>query len=46
MLLRAVRQTMRDTMKEARIAGKVEAYEECLAELQQFAKEQLQEAAQ
>jgi hypothetical protein len=44
MLLSAVRQSVRDTMKEARLAGKVEAYEDCLRELQRFAEEQLRNA--
>ena len=46
MLLRAVRLSIRDTMKEARLAGMVQAYEECLGEMQRFAKEQLQEVRQ
>lgn len=46
LLLSAVRQTVRDTMKEARLAGKVEAYEDALAELQHFAKKALEEASQ
>lgn len=45
-LLRAVRQPIRDTMKEARLAGKVEAYENALQELRHFAQEQLKEARQ
>jgi hypothetical protein len=45
-LLNAVRQSIRDTMKEARLAGKAEAYEEAMKELQRFAEEQLQKAAQ
>ena len=43
-LLVAVRQPVRDTMREARIAGQVEAYEHCLSELHEFAKQQLTEA--
>ncbi len=46
MLLSAVRQNVRDTMKEARLAGKVEAYENSLRELQRFSEEQLQGASQ
>jgi len=44
MLLRAVRQPIRDTMKEARLAGKVEAYEDSLRDMIQFAQEQMREA--
>lgn len=40
-LLHAVQQHSRDTMKEARLAGKVEAYEETLSQMQRFAEEQL-----
>jgi hypothetical protein len=46
MLLSAVRQGARDTMKEARLAGKVEAYENTLREMELFAKEQLEQASQ
>lgn len=46
MLLSAVRQSVRDTMKEARLAGKVEAYENSLRELRRFAEEQLRSAKQ
>lgn len=46
MLLLAVRQSIRDTMKEARLAGKVEAYENALRDLEHFAKKQLEQAAQ
>ncbi len=45
-LLHAVQQHQRDTMKEARLAGKVEAYETCLEDLQRFAERQVREAAQ
>jgi hypothetical protein len=45
MLLSAVRQSVRDTMKEARLAGKVEAYENSLRELQRFAEEQMRDAS-
>jgi hypothetical protein len=44
MLLRAVRQSVRDTMKEARLAGKVEAYEDALMDLKRFAEEQIRSA--
>lgn len=43
-LLTAVRQYARDTMKEARLAGKAESYEEALGELQRFSEEQLRGA--
>jgi hypothetical protein len=46
MLLSAVRQSARDTQKESRLAGKVEAYENALAELRQFAKKSLEQANQ
>jgi hypothetical protein len=46
MLLQAVRSPGRDTMKEARLAGKVEAYETALSELTRFAKDQLRKASQ
>lgn len=45
-LQRAVLQNMRDTMKEARLAGRVDAYEKALPELQRFAEKQLREATQ
>jgi hypothetical protein len=44
MLLSAVRQSVRDTMKEARLAGKVEAYEDSLEDLKRFAEEQIRNA--
>ncbi len=44
MLLRAVRQSVRDTMKESRLAGKIEAYEDGLRDLQRFAEEQIRSA--
>jgi hypothetical protein len=44
LLLRAVRQSIRDTMKEARLAGKVEAYEDSLRDLERFAQEQIRSA--
>jgi hypothetical protein len=44
LLLRAVRQSVRDTMKEARLAGKVEAYEDSLRDLERFAQEQIRSA--
>jgi hypothetical protein len=46
MLLSAVRHAIRDNQKESRLAGKVEAYENTLRELEQFAREQLQVATQ
>ena len=45
-LVSAVRYQVRDTMKEARLAGKAESYEEAFSELQRFAEEQLKGAAQ
>lgn len=44
-LLRAVRRNDRDTMQEARFAGKVEAYEAMMEDLEQFSEEQLKGAA-
>lgn len=44
MLLRAVRMPVRETMKEARLAGKIEAYEDSLMELERFAQEQIRSA--
>lgn len=44
MLLQAVRHPVRDTMKEARLAGKVEAYESALTELKHFAAESLRQS--
>ena len=43
-LVQAVRQKERDTMKESYLAGKVEAYETLLSQLEHFAQEQLQKA--
>ena len=45
MLLNAVRHTIRDTMKEARLAGKIEAYENAVHDLEQFAREQIKGAS-
>jgi len=45
-LVSAVRQHLRDTMKEARLAGKEEAYREVMGELARFAEEQLSSASQ
>lgn len=45
-LLHAVQQHQRDTMKEARLAGKIEAYSNCLTELWRFAEEQMRSASQ
>jgi hypothetical protein len=44
-LIAAVRQNMRDTMKEARLAGKAESYEEAFSEMQRFAEEQLKSSS-
>jgi hypothetical protein len=46
LLLRALRQKDRDTMKEAAIAGKIDAYETALSELQHFATRQIKEASE
>jgi hypothetical protein len=46
MLLSAVRQHVRDNQKESRLAGKVEAYENALADLRRFSEEQLRGASQ
>lgn len=46
LLLRAVRQPTRDTMKEAAFAGRVEAYDTCLRDLEIFAKRQMAQASQ
>lgn len=46
LLLRAVRQQTRDTMREARIAGLCEAYENGLPDLTAFARKALEEAKQ
>lgn len=45
-LVSAVRQNVRDTMKEARLAGKAESYEEALDEMQRFAQDQLKSSSQ
>ena len=45
-LVTAVRQSVRDTMKEARLAGKVEVYENVFGELRRFAEKQLREVSQ
>ena len=45
-LVHAVQQSVRDFYKESRLAGKVEAYENALSELQRFAERQLREASQ
>lgn len=45
-LLRAVCQHQRDTMKEARLAGKIAAYQDCESELRRFAEESLRSASQ
>ena len=46
MLLSAVRHSIRDNQEESRLAGKIEAYENTLRELEQFARKQLEEASQ
>jgi hypothetical protein len=45
-LVKAVRKRVRDTMHEADLAGKVDAYENAMAELQRFAEKQIREATQ
>lgn len=44
LLLRALRQQERDTMKEAALAGKIDAYETMLEELKYFSQRMLKEA--
>ncbi len=46
LLLSAVRHSIRDTMKESRLAGKIEAFENCLHDLEAFAKQQLERASE
>lgn len=43
-LLRSVRQKIRDTMREASCAGKAEAFETMMSELDKFADRQLKQA--
>jgi hypothetical protein len=45
-LLSAVRKPVRDTMKEAQLAGKVEAYEQIFPDLERFAEEAMRNASQ
>ena len=45
-LVRAVRQNVRDTMKEAALAGKVDAYENAMRELDRFAENAMKKATQ
>lgn len=45
-LLDAVRRDERDTLKEARLAGMVEAYETAMDDIALFAEKQLREATQ
>ena len=45
-LLSAVLQPIRDTMKEARLAGRSKALEGCLREMEEFAKKALERAAE
>jgi hypothetical protein len=44
MLVQAVRQSDRNTLYEAQLAGKVEAYETALEDLDRYAKEQMAHA--
>ena len=46
MLLRQIRQPVRDTMKEAQLAGKIDAYETAFSELEYFAQRMLKEATE
>lgn len=43
MLVQLVRQDERETMKEARLAGCVEVYENLMNDLERFAEKQLRE---
>lgn len=43
-LLRAVRQSVRDTMREAAHAGRADAYEQAMNDLDRFAERQIKEA--
>ena len=45
-LLMAVKKHQRDNQMESRIAGKIEAYEGALRDMEHFAKEQLVRTAQ
>jgi len=45
-LLGSVRSKERDTMRDSRFAGLIEAYEDLLRDLEHFAKEQLEKASQ
>ena len=42
-LVRAVRQNVRDTMKEANLAGQAEVYEHIMSDLERFAERSLRE---
>lgn len=44
-LLSSVRQSVRDTMKEAKLAGKEEAYANAMDDLKLFAQRQMKDAA-
>lgn len=46
MLLRQIRQQNRDVMKEAALAGKIDAYETAFSELEFFAQRMLKEATE
>lgn len=46
MLVRAVRASERNTMKEAELAGKVEVFETIFSSLERFAEEQMRLASQ
>lgn len=43
-LVNAVMSNPRDTMREAQLAGKVDAYETMLMDLDRFTKEQIEQA--
>ena len=45
-LVQAVRQHVRDTLKESRIAGEVEVYDNLISDLRRFALEQLRSAGE
>ena len=44
-LVNAIRQNQRDTMKEAQLAGQLQAYESILIQLEKFAEQNVNEAA-
>jgi hypothetical protein len=45
-LVSAIRQSERNTMKEAHLAGKVEVYETLIKDLEYFAAQELERASQ